>query len=574
MKAKQGRRPKNIGLIFDHHALAERPVFHLDRPFDIAPHGGTRYTVAGLAELVARASGALHAAGLRKGDHLAIIKDNHWDTVLLAAAAARIGAVGAMISSTVPPDHLRTMMERLRPRVLVAGPATLAAAEAAGIALVDPDVSVLVAEPGTGPGTGAGAKTGTGNAASGNAASGNGVASGKDAAAATAAGRQIFEDLLDAPVPPADPCGDDEPMIATHTSGTTGVPKLVVHSPNTLLGVLAKLETLPLPRLSIRKDDTVASCISFVHGRAITWTAAQLARPPEKVVILSGSEPDTVTEMLTAHVPTTLEACPNIFQRWEGLPASHPDLFARIRTYFNTFDAIHPRTVRTFLNASKRRGPLWVQVWGQSEVGPVSPGIYSRRRLNRAIGADSSVTSDNGRPFPFLTRIKVVDPDTRRPLRRGKIGMVLVKTHGRCLTYLGEDERHTEKIWDGWWNTGDLGVHTLTGAIRIIDREVDLIPGVSGIELESLLLERLPETTEVIVLGVPGRPPVPVLSTSDGLLDPARWQDAVTGLPELADPIVIDWDEFPRTGTWKVRRYELRERVLGTSKTYGSGQWT
>ena len=539
MMKKQGRQPKNIGLVFEHFADAQTPVFHLDRPFDVAPGEGCHHTVADLADLVARLSAALYQAGLRKGAHLAIVKDNHFDTVLLAAAAARIGAVGAMISATIRPEHLKTMMGRLRPRVLVAGPGTLAAAGRAGIALVEPEVSVIAAGAGD-----------------------------------VSPGVQTFADLLGAPVPPAEPCGDDEPMICTHTSGTTGVPKLVVHSPNTLLGVLARLETLPLPRLSIRKDDVVASCISFVHGRAITWTAAQLARPPAKVVILSDSDPADVVTTLSEHPPTTLEACPNIFQRWEGLSATHPHLFGRVRTYFNTFDAIHPRTVRTFLEASDHRGPIWVQVWGQSEVGPVSPGIYSRRKIRRAAGAASSVTSDVGRPFPILTRVRVVDAVTRERLPRGKEGIVLVKTKGLCITYLGEDERHQEKLWNGWWNTGDIGIHTRSGGVRILDREVDIIPGMSGIELESLLLERIPTSTEVIVLGVPGRRPVPVISTQDGRLDPAAWREAATGLPELDDPIIIGWDEFPRTATWKVRRFELREQLLGSTQIYGSGRWT
>jgi acyl-coenzyme A synthetase/AMP-(fatty) acid ligase len=539
MTNKPGKRPKNIGLIFEYFSASSRPVFHLDRPFDVAPREGARFTVAELADLVARLSGALHQAGLRKGDRMAIIKDNHFDTVLLAAAAARIGAVGAMISNTIKPAYLAEMLERLQPRVLVISPRTLTAAAQAEVSLVSSDVAIIACGAGE-----------------------------DDSPVLTFAG------LADAPIPAADPCGDHEPMICTHTSGTTGVPKLVVHSPTTLLGVLAKLETLPLPRLSIRKDDTVGSCISFVHGRAITWSAAQLARPPEKVVILSDSDPAGVVATLGEHPPTTLEACPNIFQRWEGLTATHPALFGRIRTYFNTFDAVHPRTVRTFLEVTRHKSPLWIQVWGQSEVGPVSPGVYSRRKLRKAQGSHASITSDVGRPFPILTRIKVVDPDTRKRVRRGTEGIVLVKTKGRCLTYLGEDDRHQEKIWDGWWNTGDIGVHTRSGGVRIVDREVDLIPGMSGIELESLLLERLEASTEVIVLGVPDSKPVPVISTHDGELDPAVWRRAVAGLPELDEPVLIDWNDFPRTATWKVRRFELRQQLLESTRTFGSGRWT
>jgi acyl-coenzyme A synthetase/AMP-(fatty) acid ligase len=535
------QRPRNIGMVFDYAAAAERPVWHLDRPFDIAPDSGVRFTVGGLARLVEQTSAALWESGLRAGDRLAIIKDNHFDVVLLAAAAARIGALPAMTSSTIEPDQLRPMMDRLDPGVLVASPAVLAGATKAGVELVGPKTRVLVA--------GAGADTLDG-------------------------APPAVSELLDADVPPANPAADDEPMICTHTSGTTGVPKYVVHSATTLLGVLTKLETMKIPFLSIRPSDTVASCISFVHGRCITWTAAQLARPPGEVVVLAGSTPDTVVATLRRHPPTTLEACPNIFQRWEGLARTDPDLFAGVRGFINTFDAIHPRTVRTFLEASRHRMPVWGQVWGQTEVGPVCMGLYTRGRVNRSRGSRRAVTSDVGRSIPFVTGVKVVDPQTRKEVPRGTEGIVLVRTAGRCLTYLGEDDRHREKIWDGWWNTGDIGVRTRGGMLRIIDREVDVIPGVSGIELESVLLERLPDATEVIVLGVPGRPPVPVLSTTDGTLDPAAWRRATADLPQLDDPVLISWEDFPRTGTWKVRRPVLRERLFGTTETFGTGRWT
>lgn len=534
-KDSGGGRPNNIGLIFEYFAGRKTPVFHLDRPFDVAPGDGTRYTVGDLAALVARLSGALYEQGLRKGDRLAIIKENHHDVVLLAAAAARIGALPAMISSTIKAENLRIMMTRLRPRVLVADPAALAAADRIGTRLVGPDVAIIAA---------------------GRAAAPSGV--------------PTFDDLRDAPVPPADPVADDEPMIATHTSGTTGVPKFVVHSAATTIRVNTKLETAPIPRLSIRRADTVAACFAFMHIRAITWTVAQLVRPPAKVVIMADPTPKSVIDTLGEHRPTTLEACPNLYQLWEGLTQTHPQLFTGVRTFFSTFDAIHPSTVRKFMAVPRRR-PLWVQSWGQSEVGPVSIGVLTRRMV-----ADDRANADNnvGWPVPFVTHFRVVDPQTRRRVKRGEEGLVLVRTRGRCLTYLGEHDRHQEKRWDGWWNTGDIGVRTKTGAIRILDREVDLIPGMSGIELESLLLHRLDSATEVVVLGVPGGRPRPVLSTADGVLDPEVWHAATADLPELDEPVVIPWEDFPRTATWKVRRFELREQILGSGQTIGSGKWT
>ncbi|TLP50914.1 class I adenylate-forming enzyme family protein [Microbispora triticiradicis] len=535
---RKRKNPRNLGLLFETHRGATAPVFELSRPFDLHPDGGTTYRVGRLADLVARTSAALHAAGVRASDRVAICKANHFDVVLLAAAAARIGALPAMISDTVPPEALRTLLGRLEAKVLVVGDQVLAGATREGVALDDGGVRLLT--------------VGSGDAPAGSP--------------------PRLAGLMDGPVPPARPVADDEPMICTHTSGTTGVPKLVVHSANTLGGVITRLETMRIPYLSTRPDDTIAACIAFVHGRSAVWAFAQLGLPPAKAVVLADSDPESVIATLREHPPTTLEACPNIFQRWEALPTEHPELFSRIRAYLNTFDLVHPRTVRSFLNASPRRGVVWGQSWGQSETGPVTLGIYTRRSVRRS--GISAVTSDVGRPIPLVTKVRVVDPKTRRPVPRGQQGIVLVRTKGRCLTYLGEADRHAEKNWDGYWNTGDIGVHTRMGKIILIDREVDSLPNMSGIEVESLLLDRLPQATEVIVLGVPGREPVPIISTVSGELDPGTWGRVTGDLPPMEQPKVIAWEDFPRTGTWKVRRPELRRRLLHSSETFGTGAWT
>ncbi|MCX3059909.1 class I adenylate-forming enzyme family protein [Streptomyces beihaiensis] len=537
---KKTPRPRNLGALFESYAASTTPVWYLDRPYDIAPERGRTYDVAAQAELVADMSGRLRLAGLRRGERLAIVKENHHDVVILAAAAARIGALPAMISSTLAPSVLAAMLKRFAPRVLVASGSVLAAAAAEGVEL-----------------TGEGTQT---------------VA--VDGDASLVKGGVLLSALSGAEIPAMDLRPDHEPMICTHTSGTTGVPKLVVHSPNTLLGVLTKLETMPIPGLSIRPDDVFGSCISYVHGRAITWTFAQLARPPQKVVVLGGCEPQLAAQVLTEHQPTVLEACPNIFQRWEPLTQTHRSAFSRVRTYVNTFDAIHPPTVRKFMDASERKRVKWGQVWGQTETGPVAMAVYSRNQIHKSSGALDPVTNNVGRPIPFVTQVKVVDPDSRKAVRAGESGVVLVRTKGLCLTYLGEEERHREKVWGGWWNTGDIGVRSRTGALRLLDREVDLIPGVSGIALESILLERIERATEVIVLGDPDGKPVPVLSLSHGELSQQEWDAAVDGLPALAEPRVIDWEDFPRTGTWKVRRFDLRQQVLRSQATFGTGRWT
>jgi acyl-coenzyme A synthetase/AMP-(fatty) acid ligase len=532
------RGPIPLGVLFETRAAEGQPTrFHLSRPFDLAPDGGTAYGVDGLAELVMEAAGWLHAAGARPGSTVAIAKDNHWDYVLLASAAARLGAIPAMVSGALPPETLHTVLSRLQPAVLVAtaGVLTRAAqggADVTGIA----GRTVLLDGP---PVSGA-----------------IGVA-----------------ELRGATAPAPTPRRRDEPMIVTHTSGTTGLPKLVVHSANTIMGHLGRTESLPWPIVGAKKRDTVATQIAYAHMRIITWTTGMLALRPRAAVLLADGDPATAARVLGEHRPTYLEALPGTYTRWEELTGGPDNPFTDVRLYVSTFDAMHPPTVRRFLHASRRPFPTWLQGWGQSETGPMAFRLLTRRALAEQ-GQRTPTTRVVGRPIPFFTGLKVVDPTTLAPVKAGRPGVALARTAGRCVTYVAEAERWQNKTDGAWWNTGDLATRSRTGAVALLDREVDAIPGLSCLELEDVLADRLAGLLEAVVIGVPGRRPLPVLATATGGLDRAAWARATADLPPLAEPVVLALDDLPRTGTGKVRRLELRDRLLGKDETYGSGRWT
>jgi acyl-coenzyme A synthetase/AMP-(fatty) acid ligase len=530
--------PIGLGVLFDTYAERRQPtVFHLSRPLDMAPEAGTELDIAALADLVTQAAGWLHAAGARPGQRVAISKANHWDYVLLACAAARLGAIPAMVSGQLPTEALQTILKRLEPAVLVTDTALLAAGDRAGAdltAMADRTVSL-------------------------------------DGAAR---GAISIDDLRGSSAPAPQPRPADQPMIVAHTSGTTGTSKLVVHSANTLMGHLGRTESIRWPVLAMKRRDTVATSIAFCHVRAIPWTTGTLRLAPRAALLVADPEPEVAERMFRAHPPNYLEALPSTYAGWEELTGRSDNVFRDVRLYVSTFDAMHPPTVRRFLAASGRRFPTWLQGWGQSETGPMTFRLLTRRSI--ASRGDRHPTTRNvGRPIPGFTGLRVVDPKTLRPVRRGTAGVVLTKTNGRCLDYVSESDRWRNKAIGAWWNTGDFGIHKRNGSILLLDREVDVIPGMSCIELEDVLADRLPGLLEAAIIGMPGHPPLPVLCTRDGQLDRTAWNNAIRDLPKLAEPVLLKWNEIPRTGTGKVRRPELRDRLLGSAaESYGMGSWT
>jgi acyl-coenzyme A synthetase/AMP-(fatty) acid ligase len=523
--------PKNLGLLFDWHAAKSRQTqLVLDRPFDISPTAGTEFDGISLARLVENASAWLYAAGLREGGRLGVIKKNHFDMILLSAAAARIGAVAATISGANQPHHMQEMLSKLKPQLLLIESDILASAALGGFDLSTFCRTVLIDAP----------------------------------IGSNQAGLASLRDFEGAPVPVVNVQPDDAPMMITHTSGTTSTPKLVVHSANSNRAG-TRLELLPLPFAINKVTDTALSSISFAHSRAYTWTAAQFYWAPAKLVVLSSHSASDAERMFETHRPTTVESLPNVFQHWLPLVRRRPELFSQVRYYLNTFDMNHPSIVRPFLEASRHANAMWALSWGQSEVGPIAGAPFSLRKINR-LALDPSKNHMNalGIPWPGLIRAKVVDPDTGRKCQPGQVGVILVKSRSLCLDYIGESDRYWAKRTGSWWNTGDVGFMDRLGRVHFIDRAVDEVPGASATEIESVLLDRIPRAVEVVILTRGASEPQPVVCTADNILTDAEWREASVGLPEMAPPVLVSWDSLPRTSTWKVRRKELRESVFST----------
>ncbi|GGX01241.1 AMP-binding protein [Streptomyces lomondensis] len=529
-------KPHDMGVLFDE--CAEHRVHtqvHLDRPFDIDTGARTHYTLPQLATLVREAAGWLTAAGAGPGDRVAIVKDNHWDYDLLACAAVRVGAVPAQLSAHLSGEVLGTLLARLGPALLVTTAQVLERGRREGTDLAAAARATLVLD-------------------------------------AAVPGTLGIDDVRGHTAPGPHRRHDDEPLVVHHTSGTTGVPKLVVHSTRTIVRKLARFESVRLPRIGLRRGDTLVNASAFAHGRTFCWTASALCMGPAAISIITTQDPNLADPVLRAHPPTVLEALPASFVRFQPLTEGLDNPFRRLRLVISTYDAMHPPTVRAYLRASRHRSPLWVEGWGQTETGPLTFRFHTRNSVHRA--SEGSGTRNLGRPVPGKTRLRVVDPDTLRPLPRGQAGLVLARTAACALGYVGEEDRWSAKRHGSWWNTGDIGARNRDGSIDLLDREVDRTPQLSCLRTEDLLETRLPQALECVVLAEPGRDPLPVVVTADGAMDRARWKEAVRDLPPLREPVALTWDQVPRTGTGKVRRRELLHRLTGRSDTYGSGRWT
>ncbi len=504
------------GLLAEAAAEAHGPVpLWLDRPLHIAPEHGVDTDYAAFARLVIEASGWLRAAGLRRGEVVAIVKAHNVDVVALAQAAGRLGAVPALLAPEFDPDTITALLQRLGKPLTIADDAAIAkhGLAAAGVTgrLVNVD----------------GSETG-----------GVGI-----------------DELRSATAPSPSPRADHELVAVTHTSGTTGPPKLISHTGASLAG--QSLVQVLGGRLLLGRRDVIATCLTTAHARTLSGLATIAALGVPHLAMVD-PDPASAAELLARHRPTLIETFPNVFAHWEGL-AEHPAApLANVRIFLSTFDAAHPRTIRTMLASSRRHLPVYAQAYAQSETGAIALSF----RVSRRRGGDARLV---GWPALAFNRVRVVDPTTDAVVhRRGKPGAIEVRGPGLFAGYLGDPERTARGWRDRWWRTGDVGSRRIGGALRLQGRAVDAVADAPDyLAWEDVLLARLEELDELVIIPDPtGRPAAVATVRGDGALDPARWTAATADMPSLGVPRVLNWDELPTTATWKVRRAALRAQVF------------
>jgi long-chain acyl-CoA synthetase len=502
----------HIGLMFHDAAARHGDVdVRLDEPLRLAPDGGVHHTVADLAGMVDDLTARLAAAGIRPRQRVAVYKTNNFDIALLACAVARLGAVPALLSPALEGPVVAQLLRRLDNPWLITDTEQLDRAWD-GLPPDEPLRGVLLSAGTERPGT--------------------------TPLSAFSAGPSPEPVLLDS----------REPALITHSSGTTGLPKLAVHCVNSLWHRLVPQKLMAWP---IRGRETVAFCMTFVHSRFYNALRVFLDYG-NPLVIARRHDPAEIGPLFARTRPGYVETHPNTYIEWEELADATDAPLASVKVFGGTFDAMHPRTIRTLLGASRRTAPKFVQLYGQAETGPVTARWYTKRLKPTGAARNVGVT------LPGFTRMRVTD-SAGRPVRRGQVGHLEARVRSRILTYFGEERRYAEELNDGWWRMGDMGYLGRFRTVYLLDREVDQIESMpSNLEAEDVLMSRMDELREVAIVEGADGAAVPVVCTrGERPLDMARWQQATRDLDPMSDPVQLPFDEVPRTSTWKVRRPEL-----------------
>lgn len=280
------------------------------------------------------------------------------------------------------------------------------------------------------------------------------------------------------------------------TSGSTGMPKGAMLSHH---NILSNLEGLAQVCWVTRKD-RLMGVLPFFHSFGFTGTLwLPLVSGVGVIYHANPLDAKTVGEMVSRYRATGIMGTPTFYAAY--LRKCSVEEFSSLRLAIAGAEKLREPIAKAF---KEKYGLDLLEGYGCTELAPVvsvnMPDF--KQGVHQQLGYKFGTV---GHPIPGVA-VKVVDPDTGRPLPTGEEGMLLVKGPNRMLGYLGQPEKTAEVLRDDWYLTGDIASIDEDGFIRITDRlsRFSKIAGemVPHIKVEEALGTILGEEGAVVV-GIP-----------------------------------------------------------------------
>ncbi|MDI7274406.1 MAG: class I adenylate-forming enzyme family protein [Anaerolineae bacterium] len=342
----------------------------------------------------------------------------------------------------------------------------------------------------------------------------------------------------------------------SYTSGTTGLPKGVVHARDGYWGLAHQ-------SASARLDLSLLRCLllPFPPYHYAGWLGVMSAfLSGGRVVLMEHFNPQRMLELIQEERVTQLGASPTMCRLLLNTPGQERYDLSSLRRVTLGAEPCPPDLVRAL---HERLGCHIENFYGMTECGIISwTGDGDPWQV---------VATTVGRPAPG-SQVRIEGPGGQA-LPAGQIGEVVVRTTQMMLGY-HQDPDLTSEVLDaeGWFHTGDVGYLGEDGYLRLVDRKKDVIiragENVYPAEVERYLC-RHPAIARAAVVGVPSRlsgealwafvEPAPgALLTGREVLEHCRGGIAPYKVPQAVRVV----ERLPVTATGKVQKFKVREMAL------------
>jgi acyl-CoA synthetase (AMP-forming)/AMP-acid ligase II len=352
-------------------------------------------------------------------------------------------------------------------------------------------------------------------------------------------------------LPSVDP---DAVRFVLYTSGTTGAPKGVLHSQNSIHALVRQIGRY----WWVEQGDTflVASPISHIGGSIYAFecplllgtTAVLLDRWDARVAV------DVATKQRCTHMAG---ATPFLEQFLEAARRADTRLNG-LKVFVCGGASVPPSLIRNA--AAHFNQTIVTRVYGSTEVPITTVGVPDRQDLAHAAETDGRVA---------IAEVKLIDARGRR----ADEGEIHARGPQMLVGYLHAEDEASVFDEEGYYRTGDLGRWVDEDYLTVSGRAKDIIirngENISPKEVEDYLREH-PNIAEVALVGLPDErtgeracaaivpkyPPVPDVSDLRVFLK--RLGVASFKIPEQ----VFAMDTLPKNAAGKTLKHEIRALVL------------
>ena len=355
--------------------------------------------------------------------------------------------------------------------------------------------------------------------------------------------------------------GGDEPMLMYFTSGTTGMPKIVLHDFKYPLGHIVTAhywhglsgEGL---HLTVAESGWAKTAWGKIYGQWICGVSLF-------VYDLDKFDPDRLLKKIEKYRITSFCAPPTIYRFLIKEDLSKYDL-SSIKQACTAGEPLNPEVFNQFKAAT---GLDIIEGFGQTETTVLCANFEWIKPKPGSMG----------KPSP-LYDIDIVD-EKGRSCPAGVEGSIVVKNLDHYLPpglFRGyyRDAAATGKVWhDGVYNTGDVAWRDEDGYYWFVGRSDDVIKcsgyRIGPFEVESALIEH-PSVLECAVTAAPD--PIRGQVVKATIVLAKGWEPSQQLIKELQDyvkhatapykyPRIIEFvTELPKTVSGKIRRVEIREK--------------
>ncbi|GMT06892.1 hypothetical protein PENTCL1PPCAC_29066 [Pristionchus entomophagus] len=317
-----------------------------------------------------------------------------------------------------------------------------------------------------------------------------------------------FNDVI--ATPPLDdviPVPMDTPCFMSYSSGTTGLPKGVIHTHRSYHSSIEILRSHFLrevyPVLGVEKIDwhqdhqiVATTCYHMLGFGMLNWWL--LTGSP--IILMESLDEEIYPLIVEKYKPRYLSVTPPIFAFLTKHPRGISTCMDSVQLILSS-GAPLSQEMGDELFKHHPSVKYIVQGYGMTETG------YSHLPLllKEGVNASSGVVAAN-----YLQ--KMVLPGTFQPCKLGEWGEILVKGPGCTIGYRNNPELTNNFLFDkeGWLHTGDVGYMDDLGNIHIVDRMKEMIKvnwmhqniQMPPAELEGILLSHH-KIRDVAVVGVP-----------------------------------------------------------------------